>query len=54
MASLHNEAWADASNGHRADADADITVTCPTVAIDKANNAVGSVLPGTLVTYTLT
>ena len=51
---LHNEAWADASNGDRVDADADITVKCPTVAIDKANDAVGSVLPGTLVSYTLT
>ena len=35
-------------------AEATITVRCPTIGLDKENDAVGSVLPGTTVTYTLT
>jgi uncharacterized repeat protein (TIGR01451 family)/fimbrial isopeptide formation D2 family protein len=33
---------------------ATITVACPEITLEKANDAVGSVLPGTTVTYTLT
>jgi len=33
---------------------ASIDVKCPTIALEKENDAVGSVLPGTEVTYTLT
>ena len=51
---LVNEAWADASNDDRRDDDATIVVKCPEIGILKANDAVGSVLPGTEVTYTLT
>jgi fimbrial isopeptide formation D2 family protein/uncharacterized repeat protein (TIGR01451 family) len=51
---LDNEAWADASNHDRVFADASITVKCPTIGLEKENDAVGSVLPGTEVTYTLT
>lgn len=51
---LENEAWVDAPNADRIDRDASILVKCPTIALEKANDAVGSVLPGTEVTYTLT
>ena len=50
---LENLAWADASNDDRVDADADIRVRCPEISLDKENDAVGPVLPGTTVTYTL-
>ena len=33
---------------------ASIDVKCPTIALEKENDAVGSVLPGTTVAYTLT
>ncbi|HYI66735.1 MAG TPA: SpaA isopeptide-forming pilin-related protein [Candidatus Limnocylindrales bacterium] len=51
---LENEAWADATNDDRIDQDASILVRCPTIGLEKANDAVGSVLPGTEVIYTLT
>ncbi len=51
---LENDAWVDASNDDRIDAGADILVKCPTIGLEKTNDAVGSVLPGTTVTYTLT
>jgi fimbrial isopeptide formation D2 family protein len=51
---LENEAWVDATNDDRVDDDATIGVKCPTIGLEKANDAVGSVLPGTEVTYTLT
>jgi len=51
---LENAAWADASNDDRVDAEDSILVKCPTITLEKENDAVGSVLPGTTVTYTLT
>ena len=53
---LLNVATVDGSNNDDdvPEATATITVMCPTIALDKENDAVGSVLPGTTVTYTLT
>jgi len=51
---LTNTAFADASNDDEVSSTATITVRCPTIALEKENDAVGSVLPGTTVTYTLT
>ncbi len=53
---LLNVATVDGSNNDDEvpPAEATITVRCPTIGLDKENDAVGSVLPGTTVTYTLT
>lgn len=50
---LTNEAWAEATNDDRVEAEAGLAVKCPTITLEKENDAVGSVLPGTTVTYTL-
>jgi hypothetical protein len=55
---LHNgadeSAWTDASNDDRVFAEDSILVKCPTISLEKENDAVGSVLPGTPVAYALT
>jgi fimbrial isopeptide formation D2 family protein/uncharacterized repeat protein (TIGR01451 family) len=52
---LENSAEADASNLEEPLTASDtILVRCPTIELQKENDAVGSVLPGTTVTYTLT
>lgn len=52
---LLNQAWADASNNDLVGpAEASVTVRCPTVAIEKVNDQPDPVLPGTVVSYTLT
>jgi uncharacterized repeat protein (TIGR01451 family)/fimbrial isopeptide formation D2 family protein len=51
---LDNTAFADASNADTVQASASITVTCPTVAIQKVNDQPDPVLPGTVVSYTVT
>ncbi|HSK93375.1 MAG TPA: hypothetical protein VLA76_04880, partial [Candidatus Angelobacter sp.] len=52
---LSNTAFASASNSNdELDSTATITVTCPTIALAKANDTEGPVLPGSTVTYTLT
>jgi hypothetical protein len=51
---LVNNVNASGSNlGEPLTASASIDVECPTIAMDKENDAVGSVLPGTAVNYTL-
>jgi fimbrial isopeptide formation D2 family protein/uncharacterized repeat protein (TIGR01451 family) len=50
---LDNEAIADSDPGQPIDDDDSITVRCPTIGLEKENDAAGSVLPGTTVTYTL-
>ena len=52
--SLHNVATAHADNSDDVQASADIDVTCPIISIAKDNDTDGPVLPGTVVTYTLT
>ena len=55
MRSLTNNVEASGSNtGLPLMRSASIDVKCPTIALEKENDAVGSVLPGTTVTYTLT
>ena len=49
-----NTAFADASNDDEVSSTDEIDVRCTVISLDKANDAVGSVLPGTTVTYTLT
>jgi len=51
---LDNTATAHADNSDDVQASASIDVTCPVIAITKANDTDGPVLPGTVVTYTLT
>ncbi|MBA4170358.1 MAG: DUF11 domain-containing protein [Chloroflexi bacterium] len=52
---LTNSAGADGSNlDEPLTAGDSIEVRCPEITLDKENDAVGSVLPGTTVTYTLT
>ena len=52
---LVNNVEATGSNlGEPLTASASIDVKCPTITLEKENDAVGSVLPGTTVTYTLT
>ena len=53
---LENSATADASNhpGEPLTRSDTILVKCPEITLDKENDSVGSVLPGTEVTYTLT
>jgi uncharacterized repeat protein (TIGR01451 family)/fimbrial isopeptide formation D2 family protein len=54
-ATLTNNVNASGSNfGEPLERSASIDVRCPTIALDKENDAVGSVLPGTTVAYTLT
>jgi uncharacterized repeat protein (TIGR01451 family)/fimbrial isopeptide formation D2 family protein len=50
---LENTAIASADNNEDVDDDASIAVHCPTVAIEKTNDQTASVLPGTVVTYSL-
>jgi fimbrial isopeptide formation D2 family protein/uncharacterized repeat protein (TIGR01451 family) len=50
---LDNTAFASASNGDTVHSSASITVSCPTVAIEKSNDQSAPVLPGTGVKYTL-
>jgi uncharacterized repeat protein (TIGR01451 family)/fimbrial isopeptide formation D2 family protein len=50
---LENLAVASADNNKDVDDDATIAVHCPTIAIEKTNDQTTSVLPGTVVTYTL-
>jgi uncharacterized repeat protein (TIGR01451 family)/fimbrial isopeptide formation D2 family protein len=51
---LNNTAVAHADNNDDVQASASIDVTCPVISISKDNDTDGPVLPGTLVTYTLT
>ncbi|MEO6058389.1 MAG: Ig-like domain-containing protein, partial [Candidatus Limnocylindria bacterium] len=52
---LDNDAFADADNNDRVGpAEASITVKCPTISIVKVNNQPNPVLPGTVVSYTVT
>jgi fimbrial isopeptide formation D2 family protein/uncharacterized repeat protein (TIGR01451 family) len=52
---LDNDAFADADNDDRVGpAEASITVKCPTISIVKVNNLPNPVLPGTVVSYTVT
>ncbi|HET6380345.1 MAG TPA: SpaA isopeptide-forming pilin-related protein [candidate division Zixibacteria bacterium] len=52
---LENLATADASNHDEVGpAEASVLVTCPAVAIEKVNDQTDPVLPGTVVSYTLT
>jgi uncharacterized repeat protein (TIGR01451 family)/fimbrial isopeptide formation D2 family protein len=51
---LDNTAFAFASNDDTVQASASITVKCPTIAIEKTNDQPDPVLPGTIVSYTLT
>ncbi len=51
---LDNTAFAFADNDDTVQASASITVRCPTIAIEKVNNQPDPVLPGTVVSYTLT
>jgi uncharacterized repeat protein (TIGR01451 family)/fimbrial isopeptide formation D2 family protein len=52
---LDNDAFADADNDDRVGpAEASITVKCPTISIVKVNNQPNPVLPGTVVSYTVT
>ncbi len=51
---LPNEATASADNNDDVMDSASIDVTCPVIRIQKVNNQISSVLPGTNVTYTLT
>ncbi len=51
---LENTAFANASNNDEVSSSDGITVKCPSIALEKENDAVGSVLPGTVVSYTLT
>lgn len=56
--SIENDALVVASNEPENDqfpnsASAEIMVSCPQIALEKTNDAVGSVLPGTTVNYTL-
>ncbi len=51
---LDNTAFAYASNDDTVEASASITVKCPTVAIEKVNDQPEPVLPGTVVSYTVT
>ena len=51
---LDNTAFAFASNADTVQASASIEVDCPTVAIVKVNDQPAPVLPGTVVSYTLT
>ena len=50
---LDNTAWVDASNTDRIEGEASMRVRCPEIALQSANDAVGSVRPGTEVGYTL-
>jgi uncharacterized repeat protein (TIGR01451 family)/fimbrial isopeptide formation D2 family protein len=50
---LENVAVATAGNDGQVDDDASIAVHCPTIGIQKTNDQTTSVLPGTVVTYTL-
>ncbi len=51
---LDNLATASAGNNEDVQASASIDVTCPVIRIQKVNDQISSVLPGTTVTYTLT
>jgi fimbrial isopeptide formation D2 family protein/uncharacterized repeat protein (TIGR01451 family) len=52
---LDNDAFADADNDDRVGpAEASITVKCPRISIVKVNNQPNPVLPGTVVSYTVT
>jgi fimbrial isopeptide formation D2 family protein/uncharacterized repeat protein (TIGR01451 family) len=51
---LDNTAFAFASNDDTSQASASITVACPVVAVEKTNDQPDPVLPGTIVSYTLT
>ncbi len=51
---LDNLATASADNNDDVTASASIDVTCPVIRIQKVNDQISSVLPGTTVTYTLT
>lgn len=51
---LNNTATAHADNSDDVQASASIDVTCPVISITKANDADEPVLPGTVVTYSLT
>jgi uncharacterized repeat protein (TIGR01451 family)/fimbrial isopeptide formation D2 family protein len=52
---LDNDAFADADNDDRVGpAEASITVKCPTISVVKVNNQPSPVLPGTVVSYTVT
>lgn len=51
---LDNTAFADASNDDTVQASDSITVKCPLVEIQKVNDQPEPVLPGTVVSYTLT
>ena len=52
---LDNDAFADADNDDRVGpAEASITVKCPTISVIKVNNQPNPVLPGTVVSYTVT
>ncbi len=52
--SLDNLATASADNNEDVQASASIDVICPVIRIQKVNDQISSVLPGTTVTYTLT
>jgi fimbrial isopeptide formation D2 family protein len=51
---LDNTAFADADNDDQVQSSASITVKCPTIGLEKVNNQADPVLPGTVVSYTLT
>ena len=51
---LDNTAFASANNDDTVQASASITVKCPTIGLTKVNNQADPVLPGTVVSYTLT
>jgi uncharacterized repeat protein (TIGR01451 family) len=50
---IDNTAFADASNGDPVDDSATIRVDCPAVAIAKSNDSAESVLPGSVVSFSL-
>jgi uncharacterized repeat protein (TIGR01451 family)/fimbrial isopeptide formation D2 family protein len=51
---MENTAFADATNDDEVSSTDDLYVRCTVIGLEKENDAVGSVLPGTTVTYTLT
>ena len=52
---LTNVAFADADNSPQVGpAEASVTVKCPVISIEKVNDRPDPVLPGTVVSYTLT
>ena len=51
---MENTAFADASNNDEVSSSDELYVRCTVIGLEKENDAVGSVLPGTTVTYTLT